>query len=68
MSIELFRDGGWISKKNYLLVGIGIATLLLEVWMIVEALIAWPKAKGVLEEPLPPLQSGAAEMEGGRSC
>ncbi len=68
MSIELFRADGWISKGNYLLVGIGIATLILELWMIVEALIAWPKAKGVLEESLPPLKPAAAEMEGGRSC
>ena len=33
------------------------AALLLEAWMIVEALLAWPKAKGVLEEALPPLES-----------
>ena len=50
MSIELFKDGGWIDKKNYLLVTFGIATLALELWMIIEAILAWPKVKGLLEE------------------
>ncbi|MCH8830519.1 MAG: carbon starvation protein A [Planctomycetes bacterium] len=49
----------WIDpeKPNYLLAFIAVATLLLEAWMIVEAFLAWPKAKGVLEEALPPLPS-----------
>ena len=68
MSIELFRPGGWLAKGDLLLVGIGVATLLLEIWMIAEALIAWPKAKGVLEETLPPLVPAAPQTDGGRSC
>ncbi|MBT6486353.1 MAG: carbon starvation protein A [Planctomycetaceae bacterium] len=47
----------WVEKEQFLLVGIATAALLLEAWMIVEALLAWPKAKGVLEEALPPLES-----------
>jgi hypothetical protein len=40
--------------------------------MIVEALLAWPKAKGVLEEALPPLthlrpQNAAREAVGAGS-
>ena len=69
MSIELFKDGGWIDKKNYLLVTFGLATLALELWMIIEAIIAWPKVIGLLEEPLPEIIINSdAENEGGRSC
>ena len=69
MSIELFKDGGWIDKKNYLLVTFGIATLTLELWMIIEAIIAWPKVIGLLEKPLPEIIINSdAENEGGRSC
>lgn len=69
MSIELFKGGGWIDKKNYLLVTFGIATLTLELWMIIEAIIAWPKVIGLLEEPLPEIIINSdAENEGGRSC
>ncbi|MBT17047.1 MAG: carbon starvation protein A [Verrucomicrobiales bacterium] len=69
MIIELFREGGWIKKGNYLLVTFGIATLALEIWMIIEAVIAWPKVKGLIEEPIPDLTINSdAENEGGRSC
>ena len=67
MSIELFKDGGWIDKKNYLLVTFGIATLALELWMIIEAIIAWPKVIGLLEEPLPEIIINSND-DGGRSC
>ncbi len=42
-------------QPHYLLAFIAIVTILLEAWMIVEAVLAWPNAKGVLEEALPPL-------------
>jgi carbon starvation protein len=48
--------GSYIESGNHLLTTIGVATLALEIWMIIEAAIAWPKAKGVLEEQLPPLE------------
>ncbi len=49
---QLFVSPGWLKagQINYLLGGIGLATIALEVWMIVEALKIFPKAKGVLEE------------------
>ena len=69
MSIELFKENGWIDKKNYLLATFGFSTLLLEFWMIIEALLAWPKVKGLLENPLPEINpSGRSGTEGGRSC
>jgi carbon starvation protein len=59
LSWQMFNDqNGWLPQGNYLLASIGGATLLLQVWMVVEAIIAWPRAKGVLEELLPPLASG----------
>ncbi len=68
MGLNIFNAGGYLAEKNWLLVFIGIATIALEVWMIVEALIAWPKAKGVLEEQLTPLTAPTLSSEGGRSC
>jgi carbon starvation protein len=60
-------ENGWLTKENYLLLGIGAFVLALQVWMIVEGLLIWQKAKGVLEEALPPLEP-KPELAGGRSC
>jgi len=42
-------------NRNWLLLGFGCVILTLQIWMVVEAILIWPKAKGVLEEALPPL-------------
>ena len=71
MGIELFKPNGWLALQQWHLVFIGLATVALEIWMIAEALIAWPKAKGVLEPSLPPLPGVLGtepQSEGGRSC
>ncbi len=57
---QLFnRPTGWMLKQNFyenrLLAIVGLMTLGLQIWMVVEAVIMWPKAKGVLEPALPPL-------------
>lgn len=53
MIVQLFIGTGgqaaWISQGNWILVGIGLGTILLEIWMIVEAVALFPKAKGVVE-------------------
>lgn len=52
MVAQLFAgDAAWLTGKNpnYLLATIGLVTLALEAWILVEAAKAWPKAKGVLE-------------------
>lgn len=64
---------GWYVGGNWLLFGVGIAVEALQVWMVFEGLIMWRRAKGVLPEPLPPLQpatatAGNPTSEGGRSC
>ena len=62
---------GWLfaDNKNWALIVIALATLALEVWLVIEAVLAWPKARGVLEETLPPLTAEPVyATEGGRSC
>jgi carbon starvation protein len=47
MTIELFQPGGWLSQHQWHLVGIGIATLALEIWMLVEAWLAWKRLRNL---------------------
>ena len=53
------------TKENWLLFGIGFATILLEIWMIAEAISVWKKSKGLLEDAT---QIRESSNEGGRSC
>jgi carbon starvation protein len=50
---------GWFRDSNWLLVGVGVAIEVLQIWMLVEAALMWNKAKGILPQPLPPLPSPA---------
>ncbi len=50
---------GWAGTGNWLLVAIGVLIEALQFWMIVEGVIMWRKAKGVLPAPLPPIQRAA---------
>lgn len=66
-------ESGWLWTQNYLLLAFGAGIMGLQLWMIVEALLMFPRAKGVLEETLPPLppQPSAAVAGVGadaRSC
>jgi len=38
-------DKSWIAQEQWLLVSMGLATILLEIWMICEALMGWKKLK-----------------------
>jgi carbon starvation protein len=58
---------GWYHTESHLLMGIAVAVMALQIWMVVEAMLMWPRAKGVLEEALPPLES-KVPLAGGRSC
>jgi carbon starvation protein len=54
MISQLFvGDAAWLTGKNpnHLLSAIGLITLALEAWILMEAAKAWPKAKGILEQP-----------------
>lgn len=46
---------------NWLLVGFGAVILVLQLWMVIEAILIWPKARGVIEDSLPPLQPKPAQ-------
>ena len=66
----------WYPGGKWLLLAFGVGVMLLQVWMLVEAVLLWPKAKGVLEKQLPPLPAREPKMEpayataseSGRSC
>jgi carbon starvation protein len=53
LSAQAFVGGAdnpsWLSQGRWTLVGFAVATLLLEAWMVVEAVRLFPRAKGVLE-------------------
>ena len=54
----------WIKQDNpnEFLIFIGFATIVLEIWMIIEAIMLWPAAKGILEQS--PDQLPAAPSKG----
>ena len=75
IQLEGFFGSAAGAEPNWLLVSIALATLALEAWMVIEAVLLWPRARGVIEAALPPLagssQSGKTVSpadEGGRSC
>ena len=53
MMLQLFFGTGagpsWVESGSWVLVGVGLVTIALEVWMLVEAVIMFPKVRGVLE-------------------
>jgi len=58
------------SQGSYMPTLIGVAAIVLEAWMVVEAFRTWPRVKGVLEEALPPLvpTEVAIPSGGGSNC
>lgn len=55
MYYNVFSESGYWAKQQWLLLVLGIGVLILQAWMLFEAIVMWPKVKGVLEEALPPL-------------
>jgi len=55
----------FVKDSQWLLAALGLSTIALQLWIIFEAVAAWPRARGVLED-----LSGSTESlpEGGRSC
>lgn len=60
----LGSDTSWLKGGQWVLCAFAVVTLLLEIWMVVEALLAWPKIKGVLEPGLPPLPARRPTLGG----
>lgn len=71
---QLFdSQNGWLmsgQNSNWLAGAIGCVTLVLQAWMIIEALIVWPKVRGVLEPQLDDIATTSTNLNetGGRSC
>ncbi|HEB78171.1 MAG TPA: carbon starvation protein A [Methylothermaceae bacterium] len=63
----LLRIDDWYRGGKYLLVFVAAATVLLEIWMVIEAVRIWPHARGVLEKEAPALPS-AAKLETTGRC
>ena len=66
---------GWLAfgagqNQNWLAGSIGLVTIVLQIWMVVEAVIAWPKVKGVLEPQLSDDEVVSTKLKdsGGRAC
>lgn len=58
---QMFVPGtGWLAKGNYLLLGFGVVVEGLQIWMIVEGVIAWRNARGNYPE-LPSLETITAD-------
>ena len=49
----------WWAGGSWALVAVAAVMLAVEAWMAVEAVLLWPKVRGVLESPLPPLATAS---------
>jgi carbon starvation protein len=73
---QLFVQGigmetSWLGAEspNWTLIVIGFATLALEAWMIVEAVLLWPRVRGVLEPGEPTIETmGETQTATGMNC
>ncbi len=51
MTLQAFvGETSWLAQGNWLLVGVAVVTMVLEGWMIVEAIKLFPRVKGVIED------------------
>ncbi|MDK1020804.1 MAG: carbon starvation protein A [Candidatus Hydrogenedentes bacterium] len=59
---------GWVRGGTWELVALGLVIETLQIWMLIEGILMWRKAKGVLPAPFPPLEAapaGGAPASGG---
>ncbi|MEZ6045492.1 MAG: carbon starvation protein A [Planctomycetaceae bacterium] len=54
----------WEWRNSHLLFLIGVLTLVLQAWMVIEGWVILNKTKGILEEPLPPLATSPVTSGG----
>ena len=53
----------WAWHHSHLLLTIGVATLGLQLWIAIEALLLFPATKGILEKSLPPLEDRSSTTQ-----
>ncbi len=51
-------------QPNWVVIVVGISTIVLEIWMLVEAIILWPQVKGIVES----VATDKASKVGGPHC
>lgn len=59
----LNSETGWLYHDKWLLTGFAVAILGLQVWMVVECLLLYPRIRGVMEEQLQPLPAAGTVPE-----
>ncbi|QDT34341.1 carbon starvation CstA family protein [Thalassoglobus polymorphus] len=67
----IWQMKGWLTAEepNYVLFSFGALILGLQIWMVIEGYLMWPKAKGELERQLPPLaEKPTVATVGGPNC
>ena len=65
------HDSGWFHIGNWMLFAFGAMIMSLQVWIVIEGILMWPRVRGVIEEQLPPLPAVAAaspSTAGGPNC
>lgn len=53
---------GWLRSGNYPLFALALVVFVIQIWMVVEAALLWPKVRGVLPAALPPLRPSAVQQ------
>ena len=53
MTYQIVHD--FLPNEKWHLLAFGVVIMGLQAWTVVEAILIWPRAKGVLEDSLPPL-------------
>ena len=46
----LGQNESWLAGQDWMLAGFGIASLIIEIWMIIEAIRIWPRIGGLIEQ------------------
>lgn len=59
---------GWWSQGDVVLVFIAVVTIVLQAWLVFEALLMWPRSRGVLEDSAIEATGKLTPPEDGRSC
>lgn len=60
MALNLFvGENSYVATRNWTLVVLGVLSMALQIWIVVEACLAWPRARGILEIQLEPLPAEA---------
>lgn len=60
MAYSVFTQ--WLPKEKYLLVAFGLGIMALQAWIVVEGILIFPRAKGVIEESLQAPENGSSDL------